>query len=420
MLDIKYIIDNADKVKAALLTRSGSYNIDELIACELSRREIIKQVEILRAKRNADSDKIAMLKRNKQNADELINQMQQLGVELKTLEEQLTKAETDVKNLLLSIPNIPHTSVVAGKSEENNKVVRIVGQPRKFDFEIQAHWDIGEKTGLLDWPRAAKISGSRFTVYKGLMARLERSLISLMLDTHTESGYYEILPPYIVNRASMTGTGQLPKFEEDSFSLKNTDYFLIPTAEVPVTNLHRDEIIDASNLPINYCAYSACFRSEAGSAGRDTRGLIRQHQFNKVELVKFADPDTSYDELEKLTNDAEKILQILELPYRVSMLCSGDLGFCSAKTYDLEVYMPSYNRYVEISSCSNFEDYQARRANIKYRDATGKSKFLHTLNGSGLAIGRTVAAIIENYQNADGNITVPKALIPYMRTEIIK
>ena len=322
---------------------------------------------------------------------------------------------------MLRIPNIPNESVPVGADDSENVELRKFSEPRKFDFEPKAHWDIGVDLDILDFDRGAKIAGSRFTVYKGLGARLERAVISFFLNTHTEeSGYTEIFPPYMVNRASMTGTGQLPKFEEDAFKVENNGYFLIPTAEVPVTNLYRDEILDGTKLPIKFCAYSACFRAEAGSAGRDTRGLIRQHQFNKVELVKFADPENSYEELEKLTNDAEKLLQKLGIPYRVVCLSSGDLGFSSAKTYDIEVWMPSYGRYVEISSCSNFEDYQARRANIRFKkDAKDKAQFVHTLNGSGLAVGRTVAAILENFQNEDGSVTIPEALIPYMGTDKI-
>ena len=317
---------------------------------------------------------------------------------------------------LLTIPNIPHSSVPTGETDENNETVREWGQPTTFDFEPKAHWDIGEGLGILDFSTAGKVTGARFTFYKGYGARLERALINFMLDLHTtEHGYTEVFPPFMVHRRSMVGTGQLPKFEEDAFRVADTEYFLVPTAEVPVTNMYREEILDESRLPIKHVAYSACFRAEAGSAGRDTRGLIRQHQFNKVELVKFVKPEESYEELEKLTNDAEKVLQLLGLPYRVSVLCTGDLGFSSAKTYDLEVWMPSYGRYVEISSCSNFEDFQARRADIKYRPADkGKATFVHTLNGSGIAVGRTVAAILENYQQADGTVKVPEKLIPYM------
>lgn len=375
----------------------------------------------MKARRNSESAKVAQLKREKQNADEIIADMQKIGGQIKELDDKLAVVEAELKDAMLSIPNLPHATTPVGKSDADNVEVRKWGEPTKFGFSPKPHWELGEELGILDWPRAAKITGARFTVYRGAAARLERSVISLMLDLHTSNGYSEILPPYIVNRASMTATGQLPKFEEDAFALKNTEYFLVPTAEVPVTNLHRDEILSESDLPIKYCAYTACFRAEAGSAGRDTRGLIRQHQFNKVELVKFTRPSESYDELEKLTNDAEAVLQRLGLPYRVMSLSSGDIGFSSAKTYDLEVWLPSYGRYVEISSCSNFEDFQARRGNIKYRQAaTGKPAFVHTLNGSGLAVGRTVAAIMENYQNADGTITVPEALRSYMGCDKIK
>lgn len=421
MLDIRYVVENTESVKRALAGRNGEFPVDKAVDLELRRREIIKEVEALKARRNSESAKVAQLKREKQNADEIIADMQKIGGQIKELDDKLAVVEAELKDAMLSIPNLPHATTPVGKSDADNVEVRKWGEPTKFGFSPKPHWELGEELGILDWPRAAKITGARFTVYRGAAARLERSVISLMLDLHTSNGYSEILPPYIVNRASMTATGQLPKFEEDAFALKNTEYFLVPTAEVPVTNLHRDEILSESDLPIKYCAYTACFRAEAGSAGRDTRGLIRQHQFNKVELVKFTRPSESYDELEKLTNDAEAVLQRLGLPYRVMSLSSGDIGFSSAKTYDLEVWLPSYGRYVEISSCSNFEDFQARRGNIKYRQAaTGKPVFVHTLNGSGLAVGRTVAAIMENYQNADGTITVPEALRSYMGCDKIK
>lgn len=421
MLDIRYVVENTESVKRALAGRNGEFPVDKAVDLELRRREIIKEVEALKARRNSESAKVAQLKREKQNADEIIADMQKIGGQIKELDDKLAVVEAELKDAMLSIPNLPHATTPVGKSDADNVEVRKWGEPTKFGFSPKPHWELGEELGILDWPRAAKITGARFTVYRGAAARLERSVISLMLDLHTSNGYSEILPPYIVNRASMTATGQLPKFEEDAFALKNTEYFLVPTAEVPVTNLHRDEILSESDLPIKYCAYTACFRAEAGSAGRDTRGLIRQHQFNKVELVKFTRPSESYDELEKLTNDAEAVLQSLKLPYRVMSLCSGDIGFSSAKTYDLEVWLPSYGRYVEISSCSNFEDYQARRGNIKYRQAaTGKPAYVHTLNGSGLAVGRTVAAVMENYQNADGTITVPDALRSYMGCDRIK
>lgn len=421
MLDIRYVVENTESVKRALAGRNGEFPVDKAVDLELRRREIIKEVEALKARRNSESAKVAQLKREKQNADEIIADMHKIGGQIKELDDKLAVVEAELKDAMLSIPNLPHATTPVGKSDADNVEVRKWGEPTKFGFSPKPHWALGEELGILDWPRAAKITGARFTVYRGAAARLERSVISLMLDLHTSNGYSEILPPYIVNRASMTATGQLPKFEEDAFALKNTEYFLVPTAEVPVTNLHRDEILSESDLPIKYCAYTACFRAEAGSAGRDTRGLIRQHQFNKVELVKFTRPSESYDELEKLTNDAEAVLQRLGLPYRVMSLSSGDIGFSSAKTYDLEVWLPSYGRYVEISSCSNFEDFQARRGNIKYRQAaTGKPAFVHTLNGSGLAVGRTVAAIMENYQNADGTITVPEALRSYMGCDKIK
>ena len=422
MLDIKFVVDNKEFVKEQLSHRGGEYPVDKAVDLELKRRAILGEVETLKARRNSDSEKIAKLKKAKEDASSLIAEMQKLGEQIKAYDVRLSEIETELRATMLSIPNIPHKSLPVGPDESANRVVRKHGEPRKFDFEPKAHWELGEKLQIFDWPRAGKITGTRFTVYRGLGARLERAVISFMLDTHIfENNYFEIYPPYMVNRASMTGTGQLPKFEEDACAVKNTDYFLVPTAEVPVTNLHRDEILDGKDLPIKYCSYTACFRAEAGSAGRDTRGLIRQHQFNKVELVKFAHPDHSYEELESLTNDAEKILQKLGLPYQVDMLSTGDVGFSSAKTYDIEVWMPSYNKYVEISSCSNFEDYQARRANIRFKEDKGsKPRFVHTLNGSGLAVGRTVAAIIENYQNEDGSVTVPEALRKYMYVDVIK
>ena len=422
MLDIKFVVENKEFVKEQLSHRGGEYPVDKAVDLELKRRAILGEVEVLKAKRNADSEKIAQMKRAKEDASSIIAEMQKLGEEIKLLDSRLSEVEQELRSTMLSIPNIPHKTLPVGKDDSANVVVRKHGEPTKFDFEPKPHWELGEALKIFDWPRSGKITGTRFTVYRGLGARLERAVISFMLDTHIfENNYFEIYPPYMVNRASMTGTGQLPKFEEDAFAVKNTDYFLVPTAEVPVTNLHRDEVLDAADLPIKYCSYTACFRAEAGSAGRDTRGLIRQHQFNKVELVKFANPENSYEELEKLTNDAEKILQKLGLPYQVSMLSTGDVGFSSAKTYDIEVWMPSYNKYVEISSCSNFEDYQARRANIRFKDGKGsKPKFVHTLNGSGLAVGRTVAAIIENFQNADGSVTVPEALRKYMYVDVIK
>lgn len=422
MLDIKFVVDNKEFVKEQLSHRGGEYPVDKAVELELQRRAILGEVEVLKARRNSDSEKIAQMKKAKEDASSIIAEMKELGDEIKSFDVRLSEVEAELRATMLSIPNIPHSTLPVGKDDSANVVVRKHGEPRNFGFEAKPHWELGEKLQIFDWPRSGKITGARFTVYRGLGARLERAVISFMLDTHIfENNYFEIYPPYMVNRASMTGTGQLPKFEEDAFAVKNTDYFLVPTAEVPVTNLHRDEILDGKQLPIKYCSYTACFRAEAGSAGRDTRGLIRQHQFNKVELVKFAHPDNSYEELEKLTNDAETILQKLGLPYQVSMLSTGDVGFSSAKTYDIEVWMPSYNKYVEISSCSNFEDYQARRANIKFKDEKGaKPRFVHTLNGSGLAVGRTVAAIIENYQNEDGSITIPEALRKYMYVDEIR
>lgn len=419
MLDAKFVIENAETVKAAMKTRSGEYNVDIVLELDAKRKEILKEVEQLKAERNRASQEVASLKREKKDATAIIEEMKTVGERIKALDAELAPIEADLRMALLSIPNIPDASVPIGRDDSDNVEIRRYLEPTTFDFEPKAHWDLGDKLGILDPATAAKITGTRFTVYRGLGARLERAIYNFMLDTHTANGYTEIFPPYMVNRDSMYGTGQLPKFEEDAFAVKNTNYFLVPTAEVPVTNMLRGEVVDAKDLPIYYCAYTACFRAEAGSAGRDTRGLIRQHQFNKVELVKFSMPENSYDELESLTNEAELILQKLGLPYRVVCLSTGDLGFSSAKTYDIEVWMPSYGRYVEISSCSNFVDYQARRMNIKYKK-DGKTGFLHTLNGSGLAVGRTTAAILENFQNEDGTITVPAALVPYMGTDIIK
>ncbi|MCL1900964.1 MAG: serine--tRNA ligase [Firmicutes bacterium] len=420
MLDLKRVCDNFDEIKTAISKRAGNYSFLDIIKeLNLKRREIITTVENLKAQKNIMSEKIAALKKNKQPCDDLILANKDESEKIKKLDDELSVILDQMNGILYNIPNIPHSSVPVGKSDADNKVVRHFLKPTKFNFEPKAHWDIGENLKILDFAAAAKISGARFTVYKGLGAKLERAVINLMLDTHTKNGYTEVFPPFMVNRDSMVGTGQLPKFEEDMFAVKNTNYYLSPTAEVQLTNLNRNEILDEKALPINYCAYTACFRAEAGAAGRDTRGLIRQHQFNKVELVKFTTPEISYEELEKLTFDAERILKLLKLPYRVSLLCTGDMGFGSSKTYDIEVYMPSYNRYVEISSCSNYEDFQARRANIKFK-RDGKNFLVHTLNGSGLAAGRTVAAILENYQNADGSVTVPEALVKYMDCSIIK
>jgi len=416
MIDIKLVRTNPQALIDGLARRNSNLDITELIEMDKERRELIFEADTLKSKQNEVSKQIPMLKKEGKDTTAIFEEMKQISERVKTLDARLSELENSTENMLLSIPNIPHESVPTGKDESDNVEVRRYGTPRAFDFEPKAHWDLGEDLGILDFASAAKISGARFTLYKSAGAKLERAIINFYLDTHTEtSGYTEVFPPFMVNRDSMRGTGQLPKFEEDAFLVANNNYFLIPTAEVPVTNIHRDEILAGSQLPILYSAYSACFRAEAGSAGRDTRGLIRQHQFNKVELVKFSRPEDSYEELEKLTADAEKVLQLLGLPYRVSLLCSGDMGFSSAKTYDIEVWMPSYNRYVEISSCSNFDDFQARRANIRYKDnVTDKAQFVHTLNGSGVAIGRTVAAILENYQNADGTITVPDVLVKYM------
>jgi seryl-tRNA synthetase len=417
MLDVKVLRNDLEGVRQRLAHRNEDISaLDQFAEVDEKRRQVIQEAESLKAKRNTVSEQVAVMKRNKENADHLIAEMKEVSDRIKVLDEELRLLDEQLEQILLSLPNLPHESTPIGTSEDDNVTVRTWGEVRTFDFEAKPHWDIAQSLGILDFEAAAKVTGSRFVFYKGLGARLERALMSFMLDLHTEKhGYEEILPPYMVNRTSMTGTGQLPKFEEDAFKVEGPDYFLIPTAEVPVTNIHRDEILDAGDLPRYYAAYSACFRSEAGSAGRDTRGLIRQHQFNKVELVKFVKPEDSYDELEKLVQDAEKVLQLLELPYRVLSMCTGDLGFTAAKKYDIEVWLPSYNTYREISSCSNFEDFQARRANIRFRrDAKSKPEFVHTLNGSGLAIGRTVAAILENYQQSDGSVVIPQVLRPYM------
>lgn len=420
MLDLKFVRSNPDIVKEALIKRHSDIDLDDFLQQEEKRRQLLFEVENLKAERNKVSEEVARLKKNRQNAEDLILKMRDVGQKIKQLDEEIADIDQKMQQVLYLIPNIPHESVPVGKDENDNIEVRKWGTPRHYAFQPLAHYELGEKHDILDFGRAGKVTGARFTFYKGLGARLERSLINFMLDRHIKKGYTEVFPPFMVNRQSMTGTGQLPKFEEDAFKVENTDYFLIPTAEVPVTNIYRDEILEAAKLPLYYCAYSACFRAEAGAAGRDTRGLIRQHQFNKVELVKFSFPENSYDELEKLTADAEAILQELELPYRVVALSTGDLGFSSAKTYDLEVWLPSFHTYREISSCSNFEDFQARRANIRFRRGPKeKPEFVHTLNGSGLAIGRTVSAILENYQEEDGRIRVPKALQPYMGVEYI-
>ena len=422
MLDIKRIRQNPEEVKAAVERRGKKTRIDELLSEDEKRRQILADAEAKKAKKNEVSKKIPAMKKAGEDTASIFEEMKKLGDEIKKDDDKLAQIDATIKEILLSIPNTPNPDIPDGLSDADNVEVKKFMEPTKFEYEPKAHWDIGTDLDIIDPETAASVTGASFTFYKGLGARLERAVYNFMLDVHTEeSGYTEVFPPYIVHERSMYGTGQLPKFAEDMFKIEGMPYYLIPTAEVPVTNMYREKILDGSKLPIKHCAYTACFRAEAGSAGRDTRGLIRQHQFNKVELVKFVRPETSYDELEKLLSDAEKILQKLEIPYHVVTLCAGDIGFSSAKTYDIEVWMPSYNRYVEISSCSNFEDFQARRANIKFRDgAKGKAEYVHTLNGSGLAVGRTVAAILENYQQPDGSVKVPKVLIPYMHTDVIK
>ncbi len=420
MLDIKKIRTETEAVKAALARRKENVDIDAVLALDEKRRSLLFEAEQLKARQNEVSKEIPKMKKAGEDTTAILAEMRTLSEKVKTLDGETRETEEALEKMLLSIPNLPNPTVPDGDTDEDNVEIRKFGTPTEFPFEPKAHWDIGENLGILDFSSAAKITGARFTVYRGLGARLERAIISYFLDKHTtENGYTEILPPYMVHRNSMVGTGQLPKFEEDAFKVTDTDYFLIPTAEVPVTNLYRDQILDGADLPIKHAAYSACFRAEAGSAGRDTRGLIRQHQFNKVELVKFTKPEESYDELEKLTQDAESVLKGLGLPYRVVKICVGDLGFTAAMKYDLEVWMPSYGRYVEISSCSNFEDFQARRASIRYRDAGGKAQLVHTINGSGVAVGRTVAAILENFQEGDGSVRIPEVLRPYMGVEKI-
>ena len=422
MLDMKFVRENPELVMDAMRKRNANLNLDEFLELEKKRRELTLQVEALKSQRNAASQEIGKMKKAGENADAQMAEVRALGDKIAEDDKELKDIEARLKEILMTIPNMPAADTPVGSSDADNPVVRTWREPAKFAFEPQAHWDIGEKLNILDVERAGKVSGARFTFYRGLGSRLERSVINFFLDIHTgENGYTEFFPPFIVNKDSMQGTGQLPKFAEDMFKLEGLDYYLIPTAEVPITNLHRDEILSGDDLPLYYTAYSACFRAEAGSAGRDTRGLIRQHQFNKVELVKFTKPEDSWDELEKLTANAEKVLQLLELPYRVVRLCTGDIGFSSAATYDLEVWLPAANCYREISSCSNFLDFQARRANIRFRrDTKSKPEFVHTLNGSGVAVGRTVAAILENYQQADGSVIVPKVLRPYMGCDVIE
>ena len=420
MLDIKRIRTNKEEVIESLNSRFGNYNIDKVLELDEKRREIIFEVENKKARQNEVSKQVPKLKKDGVDVSDLFKEMKALSDEIKELDVKVKDLDEEIRKELLSIPNTPNKDIPIGKSDEDNVEIRKFLEPKKFDFEVKAHWDLGVDLDILDFERAVKISGSRFSVFKGLGAKLERALINFMLDLHSGQGYEEVGVPVLINRNSMYGTGQLPKFEDDMFYVPSRDLFLAPTAEVPVTNLLANEILEFEKLPTYYTAFTYCFRQEAGSAGRDTRGLIRNHQFDKVEMVKFVNPENSYDELEKLTNDAEEILKLLEIPYRVVCLCTGDIGFTSAKTYDIEVWMPSYGRYVEISSCSNFEDFQARRANIRYRDTDGKVKFVHTLNGSGLAVGRTFAAVLENYQREDRSIEIPYVLRKYMGLDEIR
>lgn len=423
MLDLRFVRENLEAVQQNLDNRHTTGDLENFAKLYDLRKDLIQEVEQLKAQRNSVTAEISALKRNKENADDKIAEMQKVGDKIAELDGKIRETESSLQNIARMLPNMCDASVPVGEDENDNPEMRRWGKPREFDFPIQAHWDLGESLDILDWERAAKESGARFTFYKGLGARLERALINFMLDLHTEKqGYTEMMTPYMVTRQTLTNTGQLPKFAEDMYKVENTEYFLIPTAEVTLTNFHAGEILSANELPKYYTAFTACFRAEAGSAGRDTRGLIRQHQFNKVEMVKFATPETSYQELESLTDNAEEVLRLLELPHRVITLCTGDIGFGSAKTYDVEVWMPAQDCYREISSCSNMTDFQARRGNIKFRrDAKSKPEFIHTLNGSGLAVGRTVAAILENNQEADGSVRIPKGLQPYMGgAEVIK
>lgn len=416
MLEIKFVRENLARVQKALLNRGVVADLESFQNVESKRRSVLLEVEALRHRRNVVSDQIAEMKKKKTDSTDLVSEMREVSARIKELDKLLSEYDEEINHKLLELPNLPHETVPVGKDSSDNPVVKQVGTPPVFEFKPKPHYDLGESLKILDFERASKITGARFPLYFGAGAKLERALINFMLDIHTdEHGYQEVLPPFIVNRESMMHTGQLPKFEQDLFKLEGWDYYLIPTAEVPVTNIHQGEILEEGRLPVLYCAYTPCFRSEAGSYGKDTRGLIRQHQFNKVELVKFTTPETSYNELEKLLKNAETILSRLELPHQVICLCTGDLGFSAAKTYDLEVWMPAQNVYREISSCSNFEDFQARRANIKFK-RTGKkgTEFVHTLNGSGLAVGRTVAAILENNQQVDGSVVIPEALRSYM------
>jgi len=421
MYDLAWFRANFDRVAERLQTRSNPPNLDGYRELDQRRRAAIAESEQLKARRNAESSEIGKLRREGVDTTERQQQVRAFGERIAVLEAEEKAAEESFREMLSGIPNVPHESVPVGTGEADNVEVRRVGEPRHFDFEPKAHWDLGPELGILDLERAAKVTGARFAVYWGLGAKLERALINFMLDVHTrEHGYTEVLPPFLVNSASLFGTGQLPKFAQDQFKCENSDFWLTPTAEVPVTNLYRDETLEGERLPVKLCAYTPCFRSEAGSYGRDVRGIIRQHQFQKVELVKFAHPDHSYDELEKLTADAEDILRRLGLPFRTVVLCTGDTGFSAAKTYDIEVWLPGQNAYKEISSCSNYEAFQARRASIRFKGAKGKSEFAHTLNGSGLAVGRTWVAIVENYQQPDGSVVVPEVLRPYIGAEVIR
>ena len=424
MLDIKLLRTDFERVEKAMANRNEEFDLSLFKALDETRRNLLSEVEVLKAEQNKVSKQIPVMKKEGKDTSAVMAEMKELSEKIKGLDSKVAEAEKALNEYMLTLPNIPHPTVPLGKTDEDNVEIRKWGEPTKFEFEPKAHWDLGSALGILDPETAAKISGARFTVYRGDGARLERSITNFYLDVHTaDHGYTEVFPPFMVSRESMTGTGQLPKFEEDAYKVygDGKEYFLVPTAEVPVTNMYRDQILDGNLLPIKHCAYTACFRAEAGSAGRDTRGLIRQHQFNKVELVKFTKPEESYEELEKLTRDAEDVLQRLGLPYRVVKICIGDLGFTAAMKYDIEVWMPSYGRYVEISSCSNFETFQSRRANIKFKNGPkDKAEFVHTLNGSGVAIGRTTAAILENYQQADGSIKVPEVLVPYMGKDLIK
>ena len=416
MLDVKILREEMDRVEQMLKDRNETFDLGAFTRLDTKRRGILQEVELLKQEQNSVSKEIPIMKREGKDTTKIFEDMKILSSKIKEFDADLRETQEALNQVMLSIPNMPHPDVPAGHTDEDNVEVRKIGEPKAFEYEPRAHWDIGEDLDILDFEKGAKITGARFVVYKGLGARLERALMNYMLDTHTDKhGYTEVFPPFMVNTKSMIGTGQLPKFADDAFKIQDTDYYLVPTAEVPVTNMYRDQILDGAGLPIMHCAYTACFREEAGSAGRDTRGIIRQHQFNKVELVKFTRPEESYAELEKLTKDAEVILQGLNIPYRVVKICMGDLGFTAAFKYDIEVWMPSYNKYVEISSCSNFESFQARRTNIKYRDdKKDKAEFIHTLNGSGLAIGRCTAAILENFQQEDGSVMIPEVLVPYM------